>query len=538
MHRSFIASVGLVLILLSTIAVCAPGVDAQSAVPAPALSANPGDRVLSAVRNLDEWIPATLSREGYRIAPGDTLGIHIQGRATLKYVVRPDSGTDESPNELTVSPSGDIFIPLAGKIAAAGKTVPELESSIQTALGKYIRSFTTSVSVSKVRTVNIWISGEVDNPGPQIVPGVSGASLAVLQAGIKPTGSTRRITLTRQGANHTIDLYRMSVTGLIEGDMPLEPGDSIHVPPVTDYVEVKGEVTRPGRYEMVGLSDSGAFGPRDLVRLSLGATPAAALDRASIERIGDGGRRSALSIDLGSGRADGEAAILKAGDVLVVPSIEAFQPMIRIIGEFKGEGVYQRTPGVTETDVENRSGIYFLKSGQTVLDVISATGGVTPQADLKRAHIDRQEAGKKVSIPVDLDRLLVQNDKSADVVLANGDALILPSIADKVHVFGEVKAPGSYVYSPMRKLVDYLGDAGGPTERAKLSEVSVVRGSLESPQVTRLNADRAIRGSSADGNPELMPGDIVFVPQKFVSNWRDGIQLLFTALSLGNLLSK
>ena len=535
MHRSFIASVGLVLILLSTIAVCAPGAVAQTVAPLAA----PGDRVLSAVRNLDEWIPATLSREGYRIAPGDTLGVYIQGRATLKYVVHPDSGTDESPNELTVSPSGDIFIPLAGKIPAAGKTVPELESSIQTALGKYIRSFTTSVSVSKVRTVNIWISGEVDNPGPHIVPGVSGASLAVLQAGIKPTGSTRRITLTRQGAKHTIDLYRMSVTGAVDGDMPLEPGDSIHVPPVTDYVEVKGEVTRPGRYEMIGLSGSGAFGPQNLVRLSLGATPAAALDRMFIERIGEGGLRSAVAVDLSEGSTPaGEAAAMKAGDVLVVPSIEAFQPMIRVIGEFKGEGIYQRTPGITANDMENKSGIYFLKRGQTVLDVISATGGVTPQADLKRAHIERREGGVTRTIPLDLEALLVNNDKSADQALVNGDSLVLPATDDRVHIFGDVRRPGSFPYSPMRRLVDYLGDAGGPTERARLSEVSVVRGPLGSPQITRFNAERAIRGGSTDGNPELMPGDIVFVPQKFISNWRDGMQLLFSALSLGNLLSK
>lgn len=526
MLRLLSASLTLTLISLLLLGVCSAA-DAQV----------PGDRVLSSIKNLDQWIPAVLSKDGYRIGAGDTLGIYVQGKASLNYQARPDAAPEENANEVTVSLSGDINLPLAGRITAAGRTVAELEEAIRTELSKYIRQFDVSVSLSQVRMVNIWISGEVENPGPQVLPAVSTVSLAALQAGIKPTGSTRRITLTRDGKQRTIDLYRMTITGLIDADIPLEPGDSIHVPPVTDYAAVIGEVTRPGRYEMVGFpGDGDHFGVQDLVKLSLGTTPAAALDRAFIERIDSDGRKSVLNVDLHSQSiSDGN---LQSGDVLVVPSIEAFQPMIRLIGEFKGDGVYQRTPGATETDVENRSGIYYLKQGQTVLDVISATGGVTPQADLKRARIERKEDGKIRSIPVDLESLLVSNDKTSDVALVNGDSLILPAIADKIHVFGEVREPGSYVYSPRRKLVDYLGDAGGPTERARLTDVSIVRGSVESPQIIKLDAKRAIRGSSAKGNPELEPGDIVYVPQLFVSGWRDGIQLVFTALSLNSLLKR
>jgi len=61
---------------------------------------------------------------------------------------------------------------------------------------------------------------------------------------------------------------------------------------------------------------------------------------------------------------------------------------------------------------------------------------------------------------------------------------------------------------------------------------------VESPQILRFDTKRAIRGDSSKGNPELEPGDIVYVPQSFVSNWRDGIQLVFTALSLNSLLQR
>ena len=141
-------------------------------------------------------------------------------------------------------------------------------------------------------------------------------------------------------------------------------------------------------------------------------------------------------------------------------------------------------------------------------------------------------------IPIDLDRLLVGGDKSADVVLMNGDTLTLPALADKVHVFGEVKSPASFVYSPNRRLIDYLGDAGGPTQLAKLTDVSVVRNKGDKPQIMRFNANSAMRGSSITGNPVLEPGDIVYVPSKFISGWRDAVQLMFTALSLNSLLKK
>lgn len=496
----------------------------------------PGDRVKCELGNLNEWIPAAFSGAEYRIGPGDTLSINVQGKATLSYKARPDAKAGESPDEVTVTPGGDIYLPLAGKIQAAGKTVSELEDTIRQRLSTYIKHFEVSVAVSNVRTINVWISGEVENAGPRILPAVCTASLAALQAQIKPTGSTRRIEVIRNGSKKIVDLYKIIVTGNPQNDICLEPGDTLHVPAVTDYLEVTGEVTRPGRYEMVSLDGkTDEFTVSDLISLALGTTPAAARDKAFIERIGEDGRKFAINVNLLSKTDD---IALKPGDVLVVPSISAFQPIVRLIGEFKGDGVYQRAPGSTTTDIENKSGIYFLKQGQTVKNVITATGGVTPQADLKRARIERFENGVLKNIPVDLERLLLQNDDTADVVLQNGDSLVLPALADKIHVFGEVKKPGSYIYSPNRRLVDYLGDAGGTTDIAKLTEVSIVRGGFEKPIILKVNAKQAIMRGTIKSNPVLEPGDIIYVPSKFIGGWRDAMQMVFSSLSLITLFRR
>ena len=498
-----------------------------------------GDRIAGAPKDLGDWVPAMLSRESYSVEPGDTLYVNVQGKANLNYHAREISKTSEGtpPNldEVVVTQDGNIFLPLIGKVVVAGKTVSEIETLVRTGLSKYIKQFEVSVSVSKVRTVNVWISGEAGNPGPLTMAAISTVSLAALQAGIKPTGTTRRLTLVRNGTKKIVDLYKMIVTGDASDDIPLKPGDSVHIPPVTKFVDVNGEVMRPGRYEMVTFAGStDTFRVRDLLELSSGALPSAATDRCFVERIGVDGKKIAINVDLRE--QNGADTVLQSGDVLVVPSISAFQPMIWLIGEFKGDGVYQRTPGFTKEDVQNKSGIYFLKKGQTVLDVITATGGITPQADLKRARIERMESGSVKAIPVDLDRLLVADDKTADIPLQSGDSLVLPAMSDKVHVFGQIKTPGSYTYSPNRRLVDYLGDAGGPTPMAKLTNISVVRGGATAPNLSRLNISRAIEHGSDVDNPVLEPGDIVYIPAKFISDWRDVVQLVFTALSLHSLV--
>jgi protein involved in polysaccharide export with SLBB domain len=259
----------------------------------------PGDRINCLPKDLAEWIPAALPKDSYQVGSGDVLTVNVKGKANLNYHVNDESKTDANPDEATVTPGGEIYLPLVGKISVAGKTVSGIESIVKARLGKYIKSFDVTVTVSKIRTVNVWIGGEVDNPGPRIMPTLSTATLAALQSSIKPTGSTRRITLVRGKDRKTVDLYKMSITGDVSGDIPLQPGDSVYIPPVTDYVEIDGEITRPGKYEMFAVTGgSGSFTVRDLVELSLGLTPSAAKDKAYIERIGDDGLKKLVNLDL------------------------------------------------------------------------------------------------------------------------------------------------------------------------------------------------------------------------------------------------
>ena len=494
----------------------------------------PGDRVTTSITQPAGLAVTSLSKDSYRLGPGDVLSINVQGRSAIGY----------PSTTISVAPTGGVYLHLIGNVEVIGKTVLEVETEISERLAKYLKHFTVNVELSRPRAMYIWAFGEVGNPGLRVLPAVATASLAALSTGVKPSGTVRCIEFTRGEKKMTLDLYRVMVLGDIESDFDVLPGDKMYVPLVKKYVSIGGEVFRGGRYEMVAfLGGSEIFRIRDLLELAIGTTPASALDKAYVERIGSDGKIVAIKIDLSNKANSTDADMqMQTGDNLVIPSIASFQSIIKLIGEFKGDGVYQRLPTAVKAGdegtiaIENKSGIYSLKQGQTVRDVIIATGGVTPQADLKHARIERNENNTLRIIPVDLESLLVKGDTTADVALVNGDALVLPSLVNKVYVFGEVREPGACTYSPNRRVIDYIGDAGGPTQMAKLSGMSVVSGTAEKPKIVRLDVSKAMRGTSTKDNPILEPGDIVYIPSKFVSGWRDAIQLIFTGLSLNSLL--
>ncbi|MCX6377678.1 MAG: polysaccharide biosynthesis/export family protein, partial [Armatimonadetes bacterium] len=106
-------------------------------LPVTASAQEPGDRVVGAPKNFDEWIPAALPRATYRIGSGDVLAINVQGKANLNYIVNVSLNPEEKPNEVAVTPGGQVFLPLVGEVKAAGKTVVELQDLLQTRLAEY-----------------------------------------------------------------------------------------------------------------------------------------------------------------------------------------------------------------------------------------------------------------------------------------------------------------------------------------------------------------------------------------------------------------
>lgn len=102
---------------------------------------------------------------GYGVKPGDILQVSVWRDETLQL-------------ELLVRPDGGISLPLAGDIAAGGKTIAELQAEITRRLQKYIPDPSVSVALKEVRGNVIYVIGQVVNPGAFVI----GRSVDVMQA--------------------------------------------------------------------------------------------------------------------------------------------------------------------------------------------------------------------------------------------------------------------------------------------------------------------------------------------------------------------
>lgn len=164
-----------------------------------------------------------------------------------------------------------------------------------------------------------------------------------------------------------------------------------------------------------------------------------------------------------------------------------------------------------------RPGAYEMQPGWTLAELVAVSGGPGPGAALSRVVILRKHA----AIPVDLAQLLIEGDASANVALEPGDVVIVPLSKERVAVMGAVAKPGPYLVSPGDRIMDVLSAAGGPTSAAAISNVGVVRQSAgEKPRVVPVDLDKFYKSGDTKQNIPLIPGDIVYVPEKAAGvNW-------------------
>jgi polysaccharide export outer membrane protein len=146
----------------------------------------------------------------------------------------------------------------------------------------------------------------------------------------------------------------------------------------------------------------------------------------------------------------------------------------------------------------------------TVTDLISQTGGLTPDADLSAATL----LSRGQSRPINLYALYYEGDTSQDVRLSPGDILTVPENRyNKVFVLGEVTTPQSRVMPRGRmSLAEALSDAGGFNPlSANTGQMYVIRnGPNNRPQIWHLNAASPDALVLAD-RFDLQPRDIVYV---------------------------
>lgn len=180
----------------------------------------------------------------------------------------------------------------------------------------------------------------------------------------------------------------------------------------------------------------------------------------------------------------------------------------------------------------NRPGTYDIEAGATVLQAIAIAGGTTTNASLQKAFIDR----KGRVIPADLYRLIIAGETAGSPLLEDGDAVIVPTNLTRVAVVGQVTRPGYYPVPEGKPftLSDAIASAGGPTSRAITSRVYILRVQDGIVQRIAVPYQRFLRRGDLNGNPLVLNGDVVFVPE----TRRVELGQLLTSVSLVNIVER
>lgn len=159
-------------------------------------------------------------------------------------------------------------------------------------------------------------------------------------------------------------------------------------------------------------------------------------------------------------------------------------------------------------------GIYTLATPMTVLEVVSAAGGIMSVAgsshelaDLRNSFVMRD--GQMLRI--DLERLFHQGDLSQNIYLQAGDYIYLrPAVSRDIYVLGAVRAPNIVPHGAKSSLVSAIATVGGPSKYAYVTRVAIVRGSLSNPTIAVVDYQAIVKGKAPDVG--LEPGDIIYVP--------------------------
>lgn len=502
----------------------APAGDADPNRPAPVLRPNPYPGIPS-LNDLYSQVPAqpaAVARFGinifrnsaakladlamdlpvgpdYVLGPGDGLNVDIWGGVSQRWT-------------RTVDREGRVALPEAGTIVVAGRTLGEAQSSIQHALAPQFRNVKVDVSLTRVRTVRVYVVGEVQNPGAYDLSSLSTPLNALYAAG-GPTerGSLRQVRQYRgQRLVREVDLYDLLIRGVRSDPERLLPGDTVLVRPVGLQVTVSGMVRRPATYELkeeTRLSE--------VLELAGGVLVSATLRQVKIERIQAHEKRVMLSLDLPQTNDEEElrqilsSFVLRDGDrVSIDPILPYSQETVYLEGHVSRPGKYPFRSGLQLSDL--------IGSGQELLPEPAEQGEIVRLEGPERQP--RTIRFQLADVLAGTDPLLLQ---PWDTVRLYGRYEL---DAPKVAIYGEVLRPGEYPLSRGMTAARLVAMAGGfkrsaYRETADLSSYVVQNGQRVLTRQGVVEIGKAVSGESTTADVALKPGDLLTIRQ--LTGWSD-----------------
>lgn len=435
----------------------------------------------------------------YVLGPGDELVVDYWGSSS-QHIQR------------SVDREGRISIPEAGSLVVAGRTLGEVQQTIQKMLRQQLRGISVDVTLGKLRTVRVYIVGDVKNPAAYDISSLSTALSALIAAGgPTETGSYRTVKHYRGKALvEEVDLYDLMLKGVSSGEVHIESGDSILVPTIGPQVTVAGKVRRPAIYELRREQTLD-----QVLDLAGGVPVTGELSRIRVERVQAHERKEMMSVNMGGGTGAQAAEDafkrfhIQDGDVVTVLPILPYS----------NRAVY------LEGHVF-RPGKFSYKDGFKVTDLIASFDDLLPEpAD--RAEIVRLHPPDFTPFVIPFNVRDVLSKRVEAPSLEPFDTVRIfgryETDGPKVSIFGEVLRPGEYPLSEKMTAADLLRMSGGFKrsafqQAADLTSYSVIDGDHVDLEHRDIPIGRALAGE-ADTDVLLKPGDVLTIRQ--IGGWND-----------------
>lgn len=167
-------------------------------------------------------------------------------------------------------------------------------------------------------------------------------------------------------------------------------------------------------------------------------------------------------------------------------------------------------------------GAYYLSKNDTLLEVISKAGGVTPNAG-REIIIARPKQGSASLQPAKLDsknsqlqrvdlQALLAGDVQKNVAVQDNDTIYVPK-ASQFSVFGEVQKPGSYPLENETTMLEAISIAGGPTENADTQKLELLRKEDGAQRKIVLNMKNLLNARADDEEFLIQDGDVIYQPR-------------------------
>ena len=506
-----------------------------------------GDDFFSSIQTSFSPINVPNASDDYILDYGDELSIQLVGRF---------AGMDK----YLISRDGSVSIDQIGKIYLRGLSLKKAINVIEDKISNTVIGTTPYVTLSGYRDIQVLLLGDVATAGLYTLPGNTNILHALnVAGGIGRNGSYRKIEHKRDGKSlGTFDLFDIMVFGNTFKSEPIRAGDVIFVHPKSFDIIISGGVNREGIFETLpgetieqaiqyagGFSDS-FYGLQhvNLQRLSNGKTSLSKIKISSLDKI-----------------------ILQPRDILYLPFYDTEELKVRQVklsGMVNSPGSYSidedeslsslliRAGGLKQNAYAFGGALFRISAQQlekefneriyndTINYIVSnpqEVGGASDSLSLLLEELKSRKPAGRIIAEFDVDK--IKNHPVKDILLEDGDEIVIPPIPQYVYIFGEFNQPGVRVYNPDNSVKDYISLAGG-FKNTSTEELIII----DPDGKTHFYKNTFLKPFSTE--PDIYPGSIIYVSRdigrvegiKFAATFAPILSSLAISLASLNSINK